>query len=201
MEAWAKGLRLEDFELLCLDGTRKPVAEAKTCHLAKAPSHAVVSRRDKAEYVERVLLEQQVWTPRASALSELHGPLAGGAITELGQSAHDKPFFPAPLHGAGGERICFMLCGCPGSHEDSRGFCPGISGTGLTSAPSLLSLDLGSLPGSVPSHVPRPRGQLGPFLPARQSGSVSAPESGPTGSCLSSLETTDPEHLQLSGSL
>ncbi|KAM7064483.1 lactotransferrin [Molossus nigricans] len=58
-EAWADGLRLEDFELLCLDGTRKSVAEAETCHLARAPSHAVVSRKDKVEHVERVLLEQQ----------------------------------------------------------------------------------------------------------------------------------------------
>ncbi|XP_006893024.1 PREDICTED: lactotransferrin [Elephantulus edwardii] len=58
-EAWAKDLKLEDFELLCLDGTRKPVSEAESCHLSVAPSHAVMSRKDKAAYVEQVLLQQQ----------------------------------------------------------------------------------------------------------------------------------------------
>ncbi|XP_058144947.1 lactotransferrin [Dasypus novemcinctus] len=58
-EAWAKDLKLEDFELLCLDGTRKPVTEARSCHLAVAPNHAVVSRQDKAQRVEELLLDQQ----------------------------------------------------------------------------------------------------------------------------------------------
>nr|KAF6310798.1 lactotransferrin [Myotis myotis] len=58
-EDWAKDLRLEDFELLCLNGTRKPVTEAKSCYLAKAPNHAVVSRKDKVEHLEQVLLDQQ----------------------------------------------------------------------------------------------------------------------------------------------
>ncbi|XP_042785043.1 lactotransferrin isoform X2 [Panthera leo] len=58
-EAWAKDLKLEDFELLCLDGTRKPVKEAERCHLARAPNHGVVSREDKAQYLEQVLLQQQ----------------------------------------------------------------------------------------------------------------------------------------------
>ncbi|XP_008069413.1 lactotransferrin isoform X2 [Carlito syrichta] len=58
-EAWAKDLKLEDFELLCLDGTRKPVQEARSCHLAMSPSHAVVSRKDKVERLEQVLLHQQ----------------------------------------------------------------------------------------------------------------------------------------------
>ncbi|XP_040595753.1 lactotransferrin [Mesocricetus auratus] len=56
---WARNLRLEDFELLCLDDTRKPVTEAKNCHLAIAPNHAVVSRVDKAEYIQEVMIEQQ----------------------------------------------------------------------------------------------------------------------------------------------
>uniref|UniRef100_A0A8C8WH64 Lactotransferrin n=1 Tax=Panthera leo TaxID=9689 RepID=A0A8C8WH64_PANLE len=58
-EAWAKDLKLEDFELLCLDGTRKPVKEAERCHLARAPNHGVVSREDKAQHLEQVLLQQQ----------------------------------------------------------------------------------------------------------------------------------------------
>lgn len=58
-EEWARDLKLEDFELLCLDGTRKPVTEAQNCHLAMAPNHAVVSRKDKAQVIEQVLLDQQ----------------------------------------------------------------------------------------------------------------------------------------------
>ncbi|KAB1283566.1 Inhibitor of carbonic anhydrase [Camelus dromedarius] len=58
-EAWAKGLKKEDFQLLCLDGTRKPVTEAQNCHLAIVPSHAVVSRKDKADFVRRMLFNQQ----------------------------------------------------------------------------------------------------------------------------------------------
>ncbi|KAL4677951.1 hypothetical protein H8959_020625 [Pygathrix nigripes] len=58
-EAWAKDLKLQDFELLCLDGTRKPVTEASSCHLAMAPNHAVVSRTDKVERLKQVLFDQQ----------------------------------------------------------------------------------------------------------------------------------------------
>ncbi|XP_007120627.2 inhibitor of carbonic anhydrase isoform X2 [Physeter macrocephalus] len=58
-EAWAKDLKQEDFQLLCLDGTRKPVTEAQSCHLAIVPSHAVVSRKDKADFVRRMLFNQQ----------------------------------------------------------------------------------------------------------------------------------------------
>ncbi|XP_037705223.1 lactotransferrin [Choloepus didactylus] len=58
-EPWAKDLNLEDFSLLCLDGTQKPVTEAQVCNLAKAPNHAVVSRQDKAQRTEEVLLVQQ----------------------------------------------------------------------------------------------------------------------------------------------
>uniref|UniRef100_A0A8C0XST2 Transferrin-like domain-containing protein n=1 Tax=Castor canadensis TaxID=51338 RepID=A0A8C0XST2_CASCN len=58
-EAWAKGLKQEDFQLLCLDGTRKPVTEAQNCHLAIVPNHAVVSRKDKADFVRRILFNQQ----------------------------------------------------------------------------------------------------------------------------------------------
>ncbi|GAB1294593.1 Inhibitor of carbonic anhydrase [Apodemus speciosus] len=58
-ESWAKGLKHEDFELLCLDGTRKPVTEAQSCHLDRVPNHAVFSRKDKAVFVQRMLFNQQ----------------------------------------------------------------------------------------------------------------------------------------------
>ncbi|XP_036188448.1 serotransferrin isoform X4 [Myotis myotis] len=58
-EDWAKDLKQKDFELLCLDGTRKPVTEAQNCHLGIVPNHAVVSRKDKADSVRRMLFNQQ----------------------------------------------------------------------------------------------------------------------------------------------
>ncbi|XP_049995172.1 inhibitor of carbonic anhydrase [Alexandromys fortis] len=58
-ESWAKGLKPEDFELLCLDGTRKPVTEAQSCHLARVPNHAVFSRKDKVDFARRILFNQQ----------------------------------------------------------------------------------------------------------------------------------------------
>lgn len=61
-EPWAKDLHKKNFELLCKDGTRKPVDEAESCYLARAPNHAVVSRKDKATCVERILNAQQVRT-------------------------------------------------------------------------------------------------------------------------------------------
>ncbi|KAM6948309.1 transferrin-a [Aplochiton taeniatus] len=36
----------EQYELLCKDGSRKSIDDYKTCHLAKVPGHAVVSRKD-----------------------------------------------------------------------------------------------------------------------------------------------------------
>uniref|UniRef100_A0AAY4ACE3 Serotransferrin n=1 Tax=Denticeps clupeoides TaxID=299321 RepID=A0AAY4ACE3_9TELE len=36
----------QDYKLLCKDGTTKSIDEYKTCHLAKVPAHAVVSRKD-----------------------------------------------------------------------------------------------------------------------------------------------------------
>lgn len=61
-EDWAKDLKMEDFMLLCPDGSRKTVKEAEKCFLAHAPNHAVVSRKDMAACVSKTLLDQQVWT-------------------------------------------------------------------------------------------------------------------------------------------
>lgn len=51
---------INDFQLLCLDGTRREVAEWRECNLARVPSHAVMtsSRRTAAErqqYVDMLL--------------------------------------------------------------------------------------------------------------------------------------------------
>nr|CAL92188.1 transferrin [Trematomus bernacchii] len=49
--AFVKHLTVPDsekphYELLCKDGTRAAIDDYRTCHLAKAPAHAVVSRKD-----------------------------------------------------------------------------------------------------------------------------------------------------------
>nr|AJA37268.1 transferrin [Plecturocebus moloch] len=66
-EAWAKGLNPDDFELLCLDGSREPVGKFANCHLARAPNHAVVTRKDKSGCVRQVLLNQQKMFGRRSS--------------------------------------------------------------------------------------------------------------------------------------
>lgn len=43
------------YELLCKDNTRAPIDNYKTCHLAKVPAHAVVSRKDPQ-------LAELIWT-------------------------------------------------------------------------------------------------------------------------------------------
>lgn len=42
------------------------MTEAQSCHLAMVPNHAVVSRKDKADFVRRMLFNQQVWAHRRS---------------------------------------------------------------------------------------------------------------------------------------
>ncbi|XP_007057023.3 ovotransferrin [Chelonia mydas] len=56
---WAKGLRSDQFELLCLDGSRARPDEYKKCHLALVPAHAVVTRPDRAAAVRQMLIKQQ----------------------------------------------------------------------------------------------------------------------------------------------
>lgn len=110
-EAWAKDLKMEDFELLCLDGTRKPVTEAQTCHLAMAPNHGVVSRQEKATHLKQVLLDQQVWIARASChLSAARAAVRRGSHSARGEAARPEPIFPVPLHEVG-----FTLRSCPES--------------------------------------------------------------------------------------
>ncbi|XP_074819359.1 ovotransferrin-like [Natator depressus] len=56
---WAKGLRSDQFELLCLDGRRVRPDDYKKCHLALVPAHAVVTRPDRAAAVRQMLIKQQ----------------------------------------------------------------------------------------------------------------------------------------------
>ncbi|XP_043925554.1 serotransferrin-A-like isoform X2 [Protopterus annectens] len=59
-EIWAKNLKSTDFELLCLDDSRAPVANYRKCYLAKVPAHAVVTRPEKRKEVVNFLKRQQV---------------------------------------------------------------------------------------------------------------------------------------------
>ncbi|XP_078472828.1 serotransferrin-1-like [Lampetra fluviatilis] len=59
-EAWTKNLRSSDYELLCADGRRAPVSAYKTCHLAQAPSHAVVTRAALKTTVQEFLKDSQL---------------------------------------------------------------------------------------------------------------------------------------------
>lgn len=43
---WAKTLQSRDFQLLCRDGSKAEVTAWRTCHLARVPAHAVVTRLD-----------------------------------------------------------------------------------------------------------------------------------------------------------
>ncbi|XP_069831746.1 serotransferrin-B-like isoform X2 [Dendropsophus ebraccatus] len=56
---WSKTLKSSDYELLCLDGSRAPVSDYKTCNLAEVPAHAVITRPEKRNSVVRVLSKQQ----------------------------------------------------------------------------------------------------------------------------------------------
>lgn len=48
-----------NYELLCKDNTRAPIASYKTCHLARVPAHAVVTRKDPK-------LADLIWTSLTS---------------------------------------------------------------------------------------------------------------------------------------
>ncbi|CAH1266107.1 LTF [Branchiostoma lanceolatum] len=55
-ENWAAGLRSNEFELLCTDGSRRPVDQWRECSLARVPSHAVMTSNDRnQEWVDRAV--------------------------------------------------------------------------------------------------------------------------------------------------
>lgn len=61
--AWIGSLTKEDFEMLCPDGSRGPIAVGQAnenCRLASVPTHAVVTTPERADFVRETLLSQQV---------------------------------------------------------------------------------------------------------------------------------------------
>ncbi|XP_026138871.1 serotransferrin-1-like [Carassius auratus] len=59
--AWARGLKSEDFELICpeLPDTTVKYTEFDRCNLAKVPAHAVITREDARKDVVNVLKQAQ----------------------------------------------------------------------------------------------------------------------------------------------
>lgn len=60
-EDFAARFKVSDFQLLCLDGSRRDVTDWRNCNLAQVPSHAVVtsSRRTAAERLQYVHMLQR----------------------------------------------------------------------------------------------------------------------------------------------
>ena len=50
-ENWARALRADEFELLCLDGTRMPVEQYKKCNLGQVKGRAMVTARKEVVVV------------------------------------------------------------------------------------------------------------------------------------------------------
>uniref|UniRef100_A0A8C5MQB6 Transferrin-like domain-containing protein n=1 Tax=Leptobrachium leishanense TaxID=445787 RepID=A0A8C5MQB6_9ANUR len=77
---WAKSLKSSDFELLCPDGSRAPVTDAKNCNLAEVPCHALVSRPERRKQVLKVMINQQSLYGKKGAekdIFQMYGSKAG----------------------------------------------------------------------------------------------------------------------------
>ncbi len=52
---------MQNYQLLCMDGSRKSVEEFMDCHLAKEPLHAVIGRKDAdRQQIYKVLKQIEV---------------------------------------------------------------------------------------------------------------------------------------------
>lgn len=45
---WSRNRRSDDYELMCKDGTRRPIDDWRSCHLGRLPSNAVVTGKHKS---------------------------------------------------------------------------------------------------------------------------------------------------------
>lgn len=57
---WARGVNSNDYQLICPGKDPMPLSEYMSCHLAKVPAHAVVTRPEIRDNVVRILQDQQV---------------------------------------------------------------------------------------------------------------------------------------------
>ncbi|XP_026542960.1 melanotransferrin [Notechis scutatus] len=71
---------LEDFQLLCRDGSRAAVSAWRTCHLARVPAHAVITRQDvEGSLIFEVLDQgQQRYNGGNSSFQMFHSTAYGG---------------------------------------------------------------------------------------------------------------------------
>ncbi|KAM7379336.1 hypothetical protein PAMP_004898 [Pampus punctatissimus] len=58
--SWAHSVRSAEYELICPGKAPVPITEYASCHLAKVPAHAVVTRPERRSEVVRILQDQQV---------------------------------------------------------------------------------------------------------------------------------------------
>ncbi|XP_019626588.1 PREDICTED: uncharacterized protein LOC109471661 isoform X5 [Branchiostoma belcheri] len=82
-ENWAAGLHADDFELLCTDGSRRPVDQWRECSLARVPSHAVMTSEER----------NQEWVDRAVQLLKNTQEMFGSDGNERGFSMFDSSSF------------------------------------------------------------------------------------------------------------
>lgn len=95
------------------------MTEAQSCHLAAVPSHAVVSRKDKADFVRRMLFNQQVWEFNPHPPNERSGPLQSCTDT---LQRNPVPFLPG--------QWASLLEEPQMSNLDLSVYCPPIPGKG-----------------------------------------------------------------------
>lgn len=53
-------MKSEDYELICPNKSPVPISDYASCHLAKVPAHAVVTRPERRSDVVGILQSQQV---------------------------------------------------------------------------------------------------------------------------------------------
>ncbi|XP_066992052.2 transferrin [Anabrus simplex] len=79
--SWAANLKSSDYELLCLDGTRKPVDQYVSCHWAQVPAHKIVTSKTKSsneiDAIRHALLAAGNMYSRRPELFHLFGSYEG----------------------------------------------------------------------------------------------------------------------------
>ena len=87
MRTWARALVSQDYELLCVDGTRAPLTEWAACNLGRVPSHVLMtSGRKKAE-------EVAAYVNLLDYAQELFGGSGGINGSPLGSGSRDFRMF------------------------------------------------------------------------------------------------------------